>query len=154
MKGAAAVFFLALASAIAQPPPACTATEFQQFDFWLGKWTVRKPDGGIAGTSEITRASEGCAVREEWTSARGMHGTSLNFYDSKAKQWQQHWVGGDGQILDLRGGLAEGVMLLANGDNRITWTPLPAGTVKQEWSVSSDGGKTWTTSFVGIYERR
>ena len=35
--------------------PACTTAEFRQFDFWLGKWIVRNPDGNQTGSSEISR---------------------------------------------------------------------------------------------------
>jgi len=38
--------------------------------------------------------------------------------------------------------------------NRITWTPLPDGKVKQEWETSTNTGKSWKTSFVGIYEKQ
>ena len=50
-------------------PPACVASEFRQFDFWLGKWRVTGPKGNQVGTSEISRVSEGCAIREQWTSS-------------------------------------------------------------------------------------
>ena len=39
--------------ATAAPP--CDAPEFRQFDFWLGEWTVTKPDGQLAGTNRISR---------------------------------------------------------------------------------------------------
>ena len=38
--------------------------------------------------------------------------------------------------------------------NRITWTPLPEGKVKQEWASSTNTGATWQISFVGIYEKQ
>jgi len=38
--------------------------------------------------------------------------------------------------------------------NRITWTPLSGGKVKQQWDISTDNGKTWQISFVGLYEKR
>lgn len=143
------------------PPPACVAPEFRQFDFWLGRWKVTNPQGVQVGTSEITRVSEGCAVREQWTSARGASGTSLNYYDAADARWHQHWVGGDGTILHLRGGLQDGAMILTGEStgrqgavsNRITWTPLADGKVKQEWAVSRDAGKTWQINFVGLYEK-
>ena len=142
-------------------PPACVAPEFRQFDFWLGHWKVTNPKGIQVGTSEITRVSEGCAVREQWQSAKGQGGTSINYYDAADQQWHQDWVGGDGTILHLHGGLQDGVMVLsgeaksAKGPylNRISYTPLPEGKVKQEWSISVDGGKTWQTSFLGTYEK-
>jgi hypothetical protein len=127
--------------------------EFRQFDFWLGEWVVRKPDGTVVGSSKISRASEGCAVREEWTSARGQHGMSISYYDPQTKRWHQDWVGGDGTILHLQGGLEGGAMELSDPSNRITWTRLPDGRVRQEWARSTDRGATWNVSFVGIYER-
>jgi len=38
--------------------------------------------------------------------------------------------------------------------NRITFTPMPDGKVKQEWSISKDRGQTWETSFLGIYTKQ
>jgi hypothetical protein len=138
------------------------APEFRQFDFWLGKWKVTDPQGKRAGTSEISRQSEGCAIREQWTSAAGQGGMSINYYDATEKRWHQDWVGGDGTILHLRGNPKGGAMVLSGESkgargtiiNRITWTPLPDGKVKQEWETSTNTGKSWKTSFVGIYEKQ
>jgi hypothetical protein len=38
--------------------------------------------------------------------------------------------------------------------NRITWTPLDGGKVRQRWDSTLDGGKTWTVQFDGIYAKR
>ena len=135
--------------------------EFRQFDFWVGHWKVTNPQGVQVGTSEITRVSEGCAVREQWQSTKGQGGTSINYYDSADHQWHQDWVGGDGTILHLHGGLKDGVIILTGESqspkgpfmNRISYTRLPEGKVKQEWSISVDGGKTWQISFLGTYEK-
>ena len=143
------------------PPPACVAPEFRQFDFWLGRWKVTNPKGVQVGTSEITRVSEGCAVRERWISARGQEGTSLNYYDQSNHQWHQDWVGADGTILHLHGGLKDGAMVLTDEEpgakssviSQISYTPLPDKKVKQEWKLSKDQGKTWQTSFLGTYEK-
>jgi hypothetical protein len=147
-----------------QPRPACTAPEHRQFDFWLGSWTVRLPDGDkTVGTSQISRASGNCAILEQWIGARGIPGMSINYYDAATRHWNQLWVGGNGTILKLEGGLENGAMVLSgvgreSGQdkptmNRITWTPIPEGKVKQEWATSSDDGQTWKTVFVGIYSR-
>jgi hypothetical protein len=144
------------------PAPACQAAEFRQFDFWLGKWNVTGPKGNQVGTSEISRQAEGCAVREQWTSASGQGGMSVNYYDESDRQWHQDWVGGDGTILHLHGGMRDGAMVLTNESktgragarvDRISYTPLPGGKVKQEWSFSTDHGQTWQTSFIGIYAK-
>lgn len=140
--------------------PACSDQQFRQFDFWVGKWIVRNPEGKEVGTSEISRQSAGCAIREQWTSASGAGGMSINYFDASDGLWHQDWVGADGTILHLLGGLQGEVMVL-NGEskhprgvatNRISYTPLGGGKVKQEWAISADGGKSWQTSFVGIYE--
>ena len=143
-------------------PPACVASEFRQFDFWLGKWRVTGPKGNQVGTSEISRVSEGCAIREQWTSSTGQGGTSINYYDADNDEWHQDWVGGDGTILHLRGGLKAGAMILSGESkstkgtviNRITWTQLPDGKVRQQWETSTDNGMSWKTSFVGTYEKQ
>jgi hypothetical protein len=172
MKAIAALFILlgTIASTFPQsgtsssatPPPACVAPEFRQFDFWLGKWNVTNPQTGKqAGTSEISRVSGGCAIREQWASVKGTVGMSLNYYDESDHQWHQDWVGGDGTILHLHGELVGNAMVLKGQSqtaagivrNRITWTLLNDGKVKQEWATSSDGNKTWQISFVGIYAK-
>ena len=38
--------------------------------------------------------------------------------------------------------------------NRVTWTPLPDGRVRQFWQTSNDGGKTWTAGFDGFYSKK
>ncbi|MCA1614532.1 MAG: hypothetical protein LC800_10455 [Acidobacteria bacterium] len=86
-----------------RPGANCTAPEFRQFDFWLGAWAVAGPDGKEQGQSELTRAAEGCAVREQCTGTGGFNGLSINYYGRDGK-WHQHWVGSDGLILHLSGG--------------------------------------------------
>ncbi len=86
---------------------------------------------------------------------------SINYYDADDNKWHQHWVGGDGAVLHLEGGLVDGAMVLSGETktpkgtllNRITWTQLPEGKVKQEWASSPDNGGTWKTLFIGIYEK-
>src|SRR5215475_11770659 len=81
--------------------PGCTAAEYRQFDFWLGEWTVRKPDGSVAGQNRITREHGGCVVHEHYTTDRGYDGESLNIYDGKRNVWHQTWVDTDGTLLQL-----------------------------------------------------
>lgn len=145
------------------PPPACTAAEHAQFDFWVGDWIVTRPDTGAElGRNTIAKVSGGCALHEHWRGASGYSGHSLNAWDAARGQWTQHWIGADGVVLRLAGGLRDGAMVL-EGDlpgagggvqkQRITWTPAADGTVTQHWQVSDDEGATWTTSFLGVYRR-
>ncbi len=139
----------------------CAGAPHRQFDFWLGAWDVRTPDGKTAGTNRIEKVSGGCALIENWSGASGSRGTSLNFYDEASGLWNQVWVDNEGEILRLSGTLDAGSMVLegaAAGDrttrHRITWRPLQGGRVRQHWESSPDGGKTWSTLFDGTYTRR
>ena len=133
----------------------CDTPAFRQFDFWLGSWIVRGAGGKEVGRNEISQTSGGCAIMERWTSNTGTTGTSLNYYDPTDRKWHQHWVGSDGSVLHLAGGLENGAMVLTSAglSQRITWSVTPEGKVKQEWTVSNDRGKTWSPNFVGFYER-
>lgn len=152
------------AAAVPTLPPACTAPQYRQFDFWLGSWNVTTPDGKPAGTNVITREVGGCVLHEHWVGVRGMRGESFNTYDAARKLWHQTWVDDRGLLLTLEGRLENGSMVLvgrrpatngAGGEqlNRITWTPGTDGSVRQLWEQSSDDGTTWTTGFDGHYVR-
>ena len=143
-------------------PPACQTPEHRQFDFWLGHWTVRAPNGRVAGTNHIESSLGGCALVEHWTGSGPSRGMSLNYYDAATRQWHQTWTDNAGQPLLLDGGLRDGRMVLegtapgADGRparQRITWAPLAGGDVRQLWEASSDGGATWSTVFDGRYSR-
>jgi hypothetical protein len=136
-----------------QPNKACTDAAYRQFDFWLGDWDVLLPDGKPAGHNHIVSIAGGCGLEEQWTGAGGGTGRSLNTYDAAERRWRQFWVGGDGTVLQLAGGLAGNVMTLENAANRIRFTRNADRTVRQQWDASTDGGKTWKTVFDGKYVR-
>lgn len=147
------------------PPPPVN----HDFDFWLGDWDVTTPDGKPAGTNRIESVSGGRGLYENWEGAplpngqSGGSGKSLNAYNPAKKQWQQFWIGSAGLVAELSGGLVEGKMVLSGErklrdgrtlTSRITWTPNADGTVRQHWEQSFDGGKTWTSSFDGLYRKK
>lgn len=148
-------------------PAACPAPESQQFDFWLGDWIVvgapGTPKQGLTlGHNRIAKVADGCGLSEHWRGAGGMQGHSLNAWDPAAKVWRQFWIGGDGVVLQLSGGLVEGRMQLegtlpaAGGGlqrQRIGWTPNPDGSVTQRWETSDDAGASWQVAFLGVYRR-
>ncbi len=151
------------ASPAPKPPPGCTAPEHRQFDFWLGEWTVRGPAGKVVGENRLTSLHKGCVLFENWTGAGGFTGSSLNVYDAERKKWHQTWVDVGGGLLQLDGEFSDGKMVLVGKSapdaqgvvtlQRITWTPLPDGRVRQHWETSADGGKTWTSAFDGYYTK-
>lgn len=157
-------FILALACALiydvssAAMPEPCNTPQHHAFDFWLGDWIVKTPDGKLAGSNHITH-EYGCVVHEHYTTGHGYSGASLNIYDATRKVWHQTWVDSDGTLLVLEGGIRDGKMILqgqlANlnakpAKQRITWMPKGDGTVRQLWEAMNDKGK-WTVVFDGIY---
>jgi hypothetical protein len=151
------------APAPAPAPPACSTPEFRQFDFWLGDWDVKLPDGKVAGTNSITSILDGCVLQESWQGAGKVKGNSFNIYDAATKTWHQTWVDNGGNLLSLKGGLVDGKMVLSGESvddkgvktiNRITWTRIDADHVRQLWEASGDGGKTWQVAFDGQYTKK
>lgn len=147
----------------ATPVPDCHSAKHQKLRMLLGEWTVTE-DGKVVGHNTLTPVYGDCAVREEWKSASGSEGTSLTFYDSQLDIYRQTWIDSRGIVLELSGRF-DGDSLVLEGrrpgmkdprasiDNRIRWTPDKDGGFRQEWTVSSDGGKSWKTVFDGKYAK-
>ena len=141
----------------------CDNAQNRQFDFWLGQWEVTNPAGKLAGRSRIESLLDGCVLLENWDSPSGVSGKSFNIFNATTGHWEQFWVDNSGSRLHLRGGMHEGSMVLEGAQDkpdaatgivqreRITWTPHADGSVRQHWEASTDDGKTWKTSFDGLY---
>jgi len=152
----------AVAQQQGQAPP-CATDEFRQFDFWIGEWEVTDPAGNVVGENRITRILGGCVLMEEWTGAGQSRGKSWNLYSAATRQWHQSWVDNSGLLLQLDGGLEDGSMVLKGSltgpqgkmtMQQIAWTPQDDGSVRQHWTMSQDGGDTWTTAFDGNYRKK
>lgn len=128
---------------------ACNTPDHRAFDFWVGEWRV-EANGKLAGHNTITKSYDGCVLEERWRGARGMKGTSLNIYDATTEKWHQTWVDSNGTLLLIDGGITDGVMRMGNATNRITWTRLDGGRLRQVWEQTTDG-KTWAVVFDGVY---
>ncbi len=161
----AALTFASVVASSATPAlaaAACEAPENRAFDFWLGEWQVRTPDGKLAGVNRITREYGGCVLHERYDTGRGYSGESLNIYDAGRKVWHQTWVDTSGTLLLLEGGLRGGSMVLEGQTvgadsqttrHRISWTPNADGSVRQLWE-STDASGQWVTAFDGQYTRK
>jgi hypothetical protein len=135
----------------------------QQFDFWLGRWEVRMPDGTLVGHNTITKRDGGCTIQEQWEGAGGSSGTSINFYVPSREQWRQVWVGSGGTLIDITGGLVDGAMVMegtieyVNLDRVVAfrgrWSRAPDGRVRQRFEEFNLAGQTWDVWFDGFYRR-
>ena len=146
-------------------PDCKLAPEHRQFDFWIGDWEVFDPKGKKVGDNSITAAKDGCSLFESWRGNGNVAGNSTNRFLAATKAWRQTWVDNQGGVLDLTGQLKGTSMVLEGVDldesvvggarrQRITWTPLAGGQVRQLWEVSGDGGKSWKVEFDGRYVRK
>ena len=137
---------------------------FSAFDFWIGEWDVHVAGGALAGRNRIERSERGCVITENWTSAGGGTGSSINYVDKITGEWVQIWNSASGSQINIRGGMTDDGMLLtgtihyvSNGTTapfRGLWTPLADGQVRQFFEQSADDGKTWAPWFEGFYTRK
>ena len=156
------LLLLLLAIPAAHPAPPCASSEHHQFDFWIGDWQVRKPDGTFVGINRITQEYGGCVIHEHYVTGKGYSGESLNAWDAARKAWHQTWVDSDGLLLMLDGRwdgknmILEGLAPSPSGamaKQRITWTPHGDGSVRQLWEAADDKG-AWSVVFDGRYTRQ
>ena len=54
---------LVMNAALAAP---CADLQHRAFDFWIGEWQVRTPDGKLAGVNRIEREYGGCVLHERY----------------------------------------------------------------------------------------
>jgi hypothetical protein len=147
------------------PIPCANAPERHHFDFWIGEWDVTtspKKEGAKGGSSVIQSVSGGCALLENWTSIKGGQGKSLNAFNPLVHEWQQYWIGQDGNVTEFRTSHFDGTSLSFLTDNgpgpnligRLTFTPIDSDLVRQHYESSGDSGKTWKTVYDLYYHRK
>src|SRR3954447_31305 len=137
----------------------CSAPEFRQFDFWIGEWDVEAGGAKIAYSSIQLILNE-CAIFENYTAQRGYSGKSFSIYDAATKRWEQRYVDTSGAFHEwTNGGLTpEGQMRFfgrhSGQFDRMTYTKEGPDAVRQVLETSTDDGKTWATTYDGLYKRR
>ncbi len=146
-----------------QKRPCMYSAEARQFDFWVGDWDVFNTAGQKVGTNLIQLFSNGCGLMENWTSALGGDGKSINFYDVGTNKWYQSWIGSGGGALLYSGNFSGGAMryegftIGQDGKKtlqKLTFFKVDENTVRQLAETSNDDGKTWTVSYDFKYIRK
>jgi hypothetical protein len=138
----------------------------REFDFWIGEWDAFVTGTNtLAGKSKIEMASGGCMILENWTSVgAAFNGKSMNFVDPVTQKWKQIWVGSGGVNASefLNGEFKDGAMRFefetsdAKGNKQgvhFYFYNLGTDQVRQFHETSTDGGKTWTTTYDFTYKR-
>lgn len=143
--------------------PCCTPAH-QQFDFWVGNWTVTDTTGKVVGSNTIIKQEDGCIIAEHWTGAGGTTGRSMNYFNRADSTWNQLWVDNGGNPLILKGRAGNQQMILKSDlqtgskgrqyYNRVTWTLQEDGTVTQVWDLLSPQDSLIFNAFHGIYTKK
>jgi hypothetical protein len=154
------------------------AGESRQFDFWIGEWDVlnrnRPPedprwyDTGTA-TARVYPVVAGCGIVEHWRgNAFGefVEGFSLRAFNPSRGQWDLVllWPNqGDPRFGELGGGFrhARGEFysqsITEAGDTsvtRFTFSDITPNSLRWQDGVSTDAGRTWTSSWIMEFNRR
>jgi hypothetical protein len=152
----------ATAAERADVPPACSALEYRQFDFWIGAWDVHS-DGVTIAQSRIETGRDGCTIDEHYVQSDGYRGGSVNFYDAVLRKWRQAWVDAAGSVGEFAGTFERGAMRFEGETHthegrriqrRLTLTPESPDRVRQYSEASTDDGRTWRPHYDFIYIRR
>ncbi len=144
--------------------PCESRPESHQFDFWIGDWDVKTPQGQLAGHSHIEQILNQCVILENWTGMQGGSGKSFNSYDTASGTWRQFWVDDRGTVTEFTDGVYKDGALrflthskAPDGSDllgRLSFYNLAPDRVRQWKERSVDAGKTWTTDYDFTYERK
>jgi hypothetical protein len=156
----AAEILIVILSLGAQSPTSgpCTASEYREFDFWVGDWNVfdignpRK-----VADAQVEAILDGCVLREDYRGADGHKGQSFTIYDAARKVWHQTWVTNRGELLQIEGKVENGEMILTGRNQqgalvRGTWRPVNRD-VRETAVTSTDDGRTWQPWFDLMFRR-
>lgn len=141
--------------------PCRSRPEYREFDFWIGEWLPKNSQGVTVGTSSIQLILGSCIIFENWDTPASS-GKSFNLFDARDGKWHQTWVDAKGTMTHYVGGMQDGKMILVSEIvtagkktlNRMTYSKLEDGSVRQHGETSADDGKTWTTTFDFTYVRK
>jgi hypothetical protein len=149
----------------------------RDFDFWIGRWTVRNRvlRERLAGsdewdefdaTVEARLILDGLGNEDEFQTDHdgGFTGMSFRFFDPVRKRWSIYWADSRRPgVLDppVFGGFAGDVGVFEGPDThagrpilmRFTWTGVTTSTPRWEQAFSEDGGETWETNWIMDFTR-
>ena len=144
----------------------------QAFDFNMGSWktqirAVLSPLGSPAVWSHLQGMHSVYRVWDDWADigrleVDGPNGhiedLALRLYDRKTHEWRVYFANSDsGTLLQpMVGEFKDGVgtfIGLEDEDGktvlmRNVWSGITAKACRQDWSISADGGKTWTPTWI------
>ena len=131
--------------------------EASEFDFWIGTWRV-----GTSAVDKVKRFGKGVAILETYTSGANK-GWSVNTFDVTTRTWTQTWYTSNGTYFQVTG-KKEGdkIVLVGKTKNpqngavgllRLSFVNIARDSFDQQYDLSTDGGKTWTSMSTVPFRR-
>jgi hypothetical protein len=117
----------------------------------------------MVGHSIVQNVAGGCALLENWTSTQASNGKSINYIDPENGKWEQDWIGSSGGPQRfLKGDYRDNAMRFVYESNsngtkttgNFIFYNIGPNEVRQFQDMSTDGGKTFQTSYDFTYIRR
>jgi hypothetical protein len=160
-------------------PTIHTESSINDFDFFVGRWTVRhrRLKERLAGSTQWEE-SGGTSLMQKLMDGQGnfddnlielpagpYHAVSLRSFDPKTKQWAIWWLDGRDphRPLDppMVGGFSRGTGTFYGDDTfngrpirvRYLWTDITSNSCRWQQAFSSDGGQTWETNWIMDFAR-
>jgi hypothetical protein len=160
---ALAAVFLLLNSTPAANAQGDVPADFEQFAFWVGKWSIQQEGAPGIATDTVKRLGNGIALLEKYRAPDGSTGTSVTVYDVAAGTWTQTWSDSGGGYIQVTGGpdgdrvVLTGTSIAPNGSRtmtRLVFEKITRRTFDQIGQFSNDGGATWQVAYVTHWTRR
>lgn len=142
--------------------PCSVRSDFRYLDFFVGDWDLQIQGQSIQ-TTNVRLDLAGCVVLQDDSVQNGYQAKATHFYNADLGKWQQTYIDTRGEFALWTGEVKDGVLtyrreaVAANGattSHRSTFTKMEADRIHQVYEQSTDGGKTWTTTFDAFYVRR
>ncbi|HYN84475.1 MAG TPA: tetratricopeptide repeat protein [Pyrinomonadaceae bacterium] len=153
-----------------QTQPCTTRPQFRQLDFWVGEWELRDAQGQKLGESTVKLDAADCVVSETTTVTPPLLSgqvaytvRSMSMFVPRRNRWHFRSFDSLGQLLELSGEFSDGALRLT-GENvyqdgrrnldRVTFSQVAPGRVRQLWEQSSDGGASWRVLLDGHFVKK
>ena len=142
--------------------PCTVQPEFRHLDFFVGEWDLQIQGQSVQSTNVRLELAD-CIVHQDDTVQNGYQAKATHFYNAELGKWQQAYIDTRGAFALWTGEFKDGVLtysreaVATNGaktSHRSTFTKIDADRIHQVYEHSTDGGKTWTTTFDAFYVRR
>lgn len=135
----------------------CSSPEFNQFDFWLGKWDLFYSDS-MHATNQITKDLDGCVIFENFNDPKQQFkGKSWSVYNPAKQRWEQTWVDNQGAYITLTGAFENDKMTLSTApgisQKRMIFYNVKESALDWVWESTTDSGRTWKQLWKIHYTR-